>query len=393
MGSFSYITEQKKLKLALDQLAKSPCLAIDTESSGYYTYFSDLCLIQISAEGHHYVIDTLVDLDLTGLAEMCQDSRKTKIFHSASSDIIELKRAYNWEFVNIFDTFLASRILGHANCSLASLVAEYRGVTLEKKEQKSNWKHRPLTNSQLEYAHLDTFYLESIMDSLMIKLKEYGMYEEIAEEFEHLCHVSFEVNRQIKPEGWKLLPDAKQLNTEQQAILRELYLLRENRSRQENIAPFRMLSNHTMVRLARERPDNLSKPLFSKIVHPIFLRKDKGRILEILQGRDLNLSLVAKEKQVKIKVKPEHKILTKKLKNWRKKIAEYRGIDPSMVLSAKMIDLIVKKSPSSIMEMEDLNQMTAWKIKNYGQQVLDIVSGRYEGSIPKELKRLPNNSK
>lgn len=41
----------RSLQLVLINLGQADSLSVDTESSGYYTYFSKVCLIQISAKG------------------------------------------------------------------------------------------------------------------------------------------------------------------------------------------------------------------------------------------------------------------------------------------------------------------------------------------------------
>ena len=392
MGNFLYIDKQEQLNSALEELSKAPRIAIDTESSGYYTYFSDLCLIQVSAGGRHYIIDPLAEIELAGFAKLCRDPTKTKIFHSAASDIMEMKRAFNWDFSNVFDTFLSSRFLAHANCSLSSLVAEYEGVSLEKKEQKSNWKQRPLSQSQLEYAHLDTFYLESLMDKLKKKLEDCGIYEELLEEFALVCECEIEPQKEVNPMGWRHIPQAKQLSMEEQAMLRELYLLRDARGREENIAPFRILSNFSMIQLVRDRPDNLSKPALSKAFHPSFLRKDKDAIIDILKGENIDILSIEREEKSRPRPDPKEKNLLKKLKKWRNRVAEYRGIDPSMVITSRTLSLIANRLPQDISDLEKLDKkLSSWKIKNYGQQILDIIAGEYDGSLSPNLPRLPDS--
>ncbi len=386
MENFQYITQQKQLEASLNELTQSICLAIDTESSGYYTYYSELCLIQISSKGKHYIIDPLSGLDLDQLGLLCKEPKITKIFHSASSDIAELKRTYNWDFVNIFDTFIASRFLGHANCSLSGLVSEYEGVELEKKEQKSNWKKRPLTPSQLEYAHLDTVYLESVMNKLKEQIEKYEMYEEVSEEFVRTCQVEVEPLRKVNPDGWKKIPQAKQLSIEKQAMLRALYLLRDERGRKENIAAFRLLPNHILISLVKERPNNLEKPKLSKTFHPVFSQKDAKAILEILNGQHIDPILIEKELYASQK-KPnqENKSILKDFKIWRKKIAEYRGIDPAMIISNRHLEIITKNLPEDMKALEKLSVLTNWKKITYGPQILAIIQGKYDGQLPANL--------
>ncbi len=144
MLDFVYIQDQKSFDQAVADLRTKPQIALDTESSGYFTYYPEICLIQISALGRHYIIDTLQAIKLDALGAICKDPSIVKIFHAAAADIRELKHSYNWEFQNIFDTFLACRLLGHASCSLVSLVEEYEGIVLQKKNRNLIGSKGPL---------------------------------------------------------------------------------------------------------------------------------------------------------------------------------------------------------------------------------------------------------
>ena len=384
MPDFLYIQQQNQLDAVLPRLAATEVLAIDTESSGYYTYHSEICLIQISANDQHYIIDALANLHLDQLGKLCKDCGVTKIFHAASSDLAELKKAYQWEFCNIFDTFLASRFLGHASCSLSSLVAEYEGVELKKKEQKSNWKKRPLSRSQLEYACLDTVYLQSLMQKLKRQLQEYDMYEEVSQEFNLICSTKASRLRDDDLKIWrKQIPQAKKLSITEQNILQGIYQLRDLRAREENIAPFRILSNSALLSLVKAGPTGLENPEINKFFHPVFLKKDKKNIYRILKDQKVDIleqaKVTEKSKAKAVEIpSAETKQLAKRLKKWRNYVAEYRGMDAAIILSARCINSIAKECPKSLEALQNLDILTPWKLANYGPKILDIISNTSE---------------
>ncbi|MCE9501947.1 MAG: ribonuclease D, partial [Leptospira sp.] len=97
-SDYILIDTKQSLDLALINLKSSPVLSIDTESSGYYTYYSRICLIQITAHGKNYLIDTLTNHDLQGIGEIFNNKSILKIFHSATDDIKALKRDFKFEF-------------------------------------------------------------------------------------------------------------------------------------------------------------------------------------------------------------------------------------------------------------------------------------------------------
>jgi len=75
----------------------------------------------------------------------------------------DLEAIYSWtnkEMLNIFDTQLANSFLNDDySIGYQGLVERELGITLEKKETRSNWIRRPLSDAQLKYAALDVEYL------------------------------------------------------------------------------------------------------------------------------------------------------------------------------------------------------------------------------------------
>ena len=62
--------------------------------------------------------------------------------------------------------------------------------------------------------------------------------------------------KMFQPEGFIQIHGAKSLDQTGQRVLKALYLFRENEARRRNRAPFRILSNETLFRLANTRPKN-----------------------------------------------------------------------------------------------------------------------------------------
>lgn len=367
-------------------------MGVDTESSGYYTYFSELCLIQISAGSQHYIIDTLAGLNLDGLGQLFADPAITKIFHAAGSDIAELKRDLHYNFENVFDTMIACRMLGHDSCSLLSLVKHYKDIELEKKEQKSNWKKRPLTRSQLDYANLDTVYLEELMQTMSAELAELNLTAEIQEEFDWIAtHTGQNAEdageRDVDPNGWLRIRGASELSPNYRAVTKALYEIRDQRARKENLAAFRLVTNDGLLRILRRRPKSIRELEQMRAINPVMLRKDGERLLEALKSTE-EISDDALPRP-SVEDNPELRGLVRRLKRWRGRVAEFRGMDPSMIVTNKALFKIAESNPRDLSELQELQLLTDWKAKNYGENILGIVHGTYNGELPETLPRLP----
>lgn len=385
MSPYLHITRQQQLDLALIQLGGTKRMAVDTESSGYYTYFPELCLIQISSGEYHYIIDVLCDLNLDGLAAIFANEKIEKIFHGAGSDIGEMRRQYNWDFSNVFDTLLACRMLGHRSCSLAYLVQEYLKIELKKKEQKSNWKKRPLTRSQLNYAHLDTAYLEEIRERMIAEIKDPALLEELKNECRE--EVLRSSGRPRAPDGdqWMRVPRAASLSPDKRGYLKELYEIREERARKDNIAPFRLISNEGLRHIASRMPVDLNMLRGMNEINQSFIKKDGLRIVEAyrtatpIQDDDLP----KREEQ-----DPTMRSLLRELKKWRRKTAEYRGMDDSLILNNRILEKLAEEMPDSLAALERLKVLSPWKFKMYGEQLLQVLACTYKGEVPQQLPRV-----
>src|SRR3954467_3450148 len=145
-------------------LAPCPAIAVDTESNSMHAYRERVCLIQFSTPDADYILDPLPLTDLGVLAPLFANSAQQKIFHAAEYDIVCLRRDYGFEFTNLFDTMSAARTLGWPQVGLAAILETRFGVKMDKKFQRADWKRRPLTREQLDYARLDTHYLLALRD-------------------------------------------------------------------------------------------------------------------------------------------------------------------------------------------------------------------------------------
>ena len=152
------VDSRPKLAALIEAAQDEPMIGVDTESNSLFAYFHQVCLVQISLPGHDYVIDPLA-VDITPLSELFASQSCQKIFHAAENDILGLKRDYSFHFANIFDTMLAARILGWSQAGLAAILADKFGAQLNKSLQRADWGRRPLDQTLLAYAQLDTHYL------------------------------------------------------------------------------------------------------------------------------------------------------------------------------------------------------------------------------------------
>lgn len=229
------------------RLRAAKAVALDTEADSLHNYAEKVCLIQLTVEDAHFVVDPLSDLDLTGLVEVLAE--KPLILHGADYDL-RLLRA--WKRFRprreVFDTMIAAQLLGIEQIGLASLVEQLLDVALVKGPQKSDWSRRPLSEAQLRYAVNDTRYLEALAERLHGELLHWGRVAWHRESCRALVEATGR-DRVRDPEGTWRIKGAGRLSRRQLALLREIWRWRDTLARRVNRPPFKVLQNHKILEL------------------------------------------------------------------------------------------------------------------------------------------------
>ena len=250
------IAAQGEFDWFIEEISEATLLAVDSESNSYFAYRPRICLIQISTNDKDFILDPLTLKDLSGLGRILSDPSIEKILHAAENDLIGFKRDYRFQVMNIFDTSVACRLLGRKRLGLARILSKDFGINMDKKYQRCNWERRPLNQEQLYYAQQDTRFLLKLRDELHGQLIERNLWNQAKEEFARLERIRVKPPRKWDPDGYLRLKGAQQLSKRSLRVLKELFSYREHLARKSNKAPFRIMNNEVMVRLAGETPDN-----------------------------------------------------------------------------------------------------------------------------------------
>ncbi len=355
----------------LAEIDHEPKLAVDTESNSLYAYREQVCLIQISTPSTDYLIDPFTVTDLSLLSAVFADPNKQKIFHAAEYDLICLKRDYSFEFANLFDTMVASRILGDKQIGLGSLLQINFGVTQDKHFQRANWGIRPLTKPMLDYARMDTHYLFALHDLLESRLKERNLFELAQEDFTLLCDTQPPVNDGNGSCCWKVAGSAR-INGKEAAILQALCDYRDQQAQKMNLPHFKVLSNDLLVDLCQDPPQSLEE-LHQRhgVTERLFNRHGSGLMTALQQGQ------AAKPITRQPRIRPDEQFMLRLecLKEWRKLKAREFKIESDIVLPKDLMESIVAKNPRNRRELQVIMQKTPWRFVHYGNAILKELKG------------------
>mgnify|MGYP001157067376 FL=1 len=189
---FTYIDTRDNLSYLDKELLKKPFVAVDTEFRRTTKDNMRLALLQINDGEEIYIIDTvLIDKPRQDCNFLFSNS-VVKIFHSCKEDLEAIFAWTNRQMINIFDTQLAHALLNsNFSISYQDLVEEKIGIVLEKKETRSNWLRRPLSDDQLKYAALDVEYLIYLYEGQVNELSKNKKIDWYRQDIDRLIRNTF----------------------------------------------------------------------------------------------------------------------------------------------------------------------------------------------------------
>jgi ribonuclease D len=243
------VSQVAQLDAAVKAMLGSREIALDTESNSFHRYPEQLCLIQIATRHRVYVIDVIVLKEIAALKEVL-DASITKVVHGADYDIRSLDRHYGFRIRNLYDTNIAARFVGLTRVGLASLLEDLLAVTIPKSKrlQRADWGRRPLSAEALDYATADVRHLFALRESLAQRLQALGRTEWVAEECARLEEVRYAAP--ILETAYLSVKGYKDLDGRGLAILRSLFLFREEEARRQHRPPFFVMSDTALITLA-----------------------------------------------------------------------------------------------------------------------------------------------
>jgi len=362
-----------------EELADVARVGIDVESDGFYVYHEKVCLLQLSTVEEDFVIDPLAVQDLSPLGPMFRDPRIEKVFHAAEYDVLCLKRDFGFHIRNIFDTMAASRTLGVVKLGLANVIEEHFGIRLSKKLQRANWGKRPLSREQLEYARLDTHYLLDLSAALLARLEDKGLLKDARDEFERLERLEPNARR-FDPDAFWNLPGARKLSPQARAVLKELYIGRERRAAELDRAPFRVLPEELLVRLAEVSPASSDALRQFRGMTPYLFTHFQRDILDAVR-RGLSAPPIdaPPARPANNRWSPMSLRRYEALRRWRKAQAESRGVSPIVVLSTDEIRRLAHAPDENPEPAVWLDCLSEYKRGVYGEQLLPILHEKPSG--------------
>ncbi len=281
------VADPAALEACCAHLATTSLLGLDTEFVGETSYHPELCLIQVATESALYLIDPFAFDSLDAFWKFIVSPTHQVIVHAGREEVRLCHRAFGQVPARLFDLQIAAGLvglpypLGHG-----ALVYHVLGKKLSKGETLTEWRRRPLTPSQMHYAFDDVRYLLAIQTKLDERLVRLGRRAWAEEEFQRLTQAATPEapTTEAVGERWRKLRGASSLDRRRLAVLRELFVWREQTAHELNRPARVIVRDDLLVEIAR-RPAKSSRDLkvvrglAHKHLDEIFAAIERGRAL------------------------------------------------------------------------------------------------------------------
>ena len=248
---YDLITTESQLGALVDRLAAHSHVAFDTEFVSEHTYRSQLCLIQVAAPDMLAVIDTLKVRELDPFWRLLTEPGRTTVVHAGREEMGFILQAIKARPSSLFDVQVASGLVDHDYpAGYASIVRRFLNLPTNKGETRTDWRQRPLTPSQLEYALDDVRHLEKLWKKLEGKLASSGRTAWMQDEMQSWQN---DVEESFIRKRWRRVSGLSGLSRRELAIARELWHWRDSVAESRDMPPKRVLRDDLLVELCKRK--------------------------------------------------------------------------------------------------------------------------------------------
>ncbi len=367
-------------KEALEHLARSlraaSVIAIDCEGDGYYRYRARLCTLQTAQAEEVSIVDTLAFSDRQALIEVLGPRGPEKVLHDCAFDT-RLLASEGIELAYVFDTAVAARFLSEVSTGLSSLLEKYLGIHIAKELQQADWGKRPLDPAELQYLEQDVQHLIPLAETLRERCLELDILDEVKTESAWAAESGGASEPNDAPPWVRVKGVGELREGEQRSVVRELAALRERLAEQEDVPPFRVLSNQVLLAMAKRATQSraniarcASLAQRPDIEVDIALAIERGLDLRDVPSDELAILFPpappAREREMR-----KHR--EAQLMAWRKQEAARREVNPQVVLPGHCLRDLAGRAPQDESGLRAIPGLGEKRLERYGSTLLELL--------------------
>jgi ribonuclease D len=368
------ITSPAQLDGLLTHLEACGRFAFDTEFVSEETFEPVLCLIQVATRDRLAVIDALQIRDLSGFWEVVLKPSMQVVMHAAGEDLRICLLQTGTLPQQVFDVQMAAGLAGLSYpLSLSNLASQVLGIALAGSETRTDWRRRPLTPAQVQYALDDVRHLLDLADRLAVRLDQLGRRDWANVEFAEFIG---SIARRFEEDRWRRLPGLHQLSRRGLEAARLLAGWREHEARRMNRPLRQVMRDDLLVAIAKRLPrDRRELEALRDFNRPALLNRAQ-QILAVLEEARAVPEDRLPEFPPRWEEPPGLSTITNLLSAALAHSCAQNEISAPLVANVSDLKHLVRWNLEGRPESERPALLEGWRAKLCGQLLLDVLEGR-----------------
>ena len=371
---YENITTDRELQDFCGIIASAEIIAFDTEFVSEDTYTPELCLIQVAAGDRLAIIDPFEVQDLSPFWNLLVEPGRETLVHAGREEFRFCLRAAGKRPHRWFDVQLAAGLIGmEYPASYGTLTQRLLGKSLSKDETRTDWRRRPLSPKQLEYALQDVADLQAMRNILHDRLQKLGRLSWLESE---LKDWQAQIEEYETGERWQRMGGISGMSPRSLAIVREVWNWRDAEAQRRNIPPRRILRDDLIVELAKRKSADVRSIRALRGLERGDIQKHIPKISQSVE-RALNLGESELPRQDRHPSRPQLNLLGQFLSTALGSICRRASVAASMVGTAQDVrDLIAfRLGLGGFAEGETPVLAQGWRAEVVGQVIDHLLAG------------------
>jgi ribonuclease D len=372
--NYDFVKTPESFRAICSRLEAAKSIAFDTEFVSEFTYFPDLCLVQVASEDVLAVIDPK-EVDVAPLWELMVHGDHELIVHAGREEYRFIRRATDAMPTEWFDIQLAAGMVGaDYPASYGKLLQRFLGEKLGKGETRTDWRKRPLSKAQIEYAVQDVVHLTPLRNLLFAELERLQRVDWYHGEIEAWRQKTEDTESRNR---WRRVNGTSGLSRKSLTVVKELWIWRDKEAQQRDCLPRRVLRDDLIVELARRARPGVSQ------IQAIrgFERRDLQRHLPAISScieKAIAQPLDRDERNKRPELPPQIGILAQFLNTALTSMCNRESIAPGIVGTIQDVrDLIAESlGLDTESEAERPALLEGWRYELVGRRLQDLLSGK-----------------
>lgn len=334
---FTWVRTAIELEELAAVLDDHPVHAFDTESNSGFVYDERLCLLQFEVGGGFWLVDLLALPEgrnaIDPLRPALEGTGQVTRLHGGDFDVGCLKRDFGLALGGVWDSRQAAGYLGWEKAGYGSLVERICGISLDKAFSHHDWGRRPIAPEPLRYAVRDVVYLSEVCDHLETVIREADIEEEL--EIANQAVMDSTWGGGYREDGFWRIKGISSVPRQQMSLVVALYRWREEKGRDLDRPPGRVLNNRQLLDLSRNPPTSPAH-LRRLGIHGRLIRERGRELVDVIAAARRDPPAVPPRPR-QDKGGPEAARRAVRLRRWRRDEAGRRAVPEQVVLPSAAI--------------------------------------------------------